>query len=167
MKHLIVTAVAALTLATVFVGQAEARAPLGFQLMCLQNPEQCRAGGASQVSVTDDLVALLNQVNRQVNRSITPVNDRGADTWTLNARSGDCEDFALSKRVKLIAAGLPASALRIAYVKTRQGLDHAVLVVRSNQGDLALDNLTNEMRLLDQTGYRVISMSGANPRNWS
>ncbi|HTM79454.1 MAG TPA: transglutaminase-like cysteine peptidase [Devosia sp.] len=146
---------------------SQARAPLGFQLMCLQNPSACKASGSAQIKAGPGLRETLSRVNLQVNRTMHPVNDRGPDVWSLNARSGDCEDFVLAKRGKLIAQGLPSSALRIAYVKTRQGVDHAVLVVKTNNGDLTLDNLTNELKPLSRTGYRVISMSGANPLHWS
>ena len=87
--------------------------------------------------------------------------------WTVSASAGDCEDYVLTKRHQLIRAGIPASSLRIAYVKTRRGEDHAILIVKTNGKDLVLDNLTATIRPLSQTGYRVISISGANPLKWS
>ena len=85
----------------------------------------------------------------------------------MNARQGDCEEFALAKRQRLIRAGLPASSLRLAYVKTRSGEGHAVLVVKTNTGDLVLDVLTNKIKPLSQSGLRLISIAGANPTSWS
>ncbi|HWA18795.1 MAG TPA: transglutaminase-like cysteine peptidase [Devosia sp.] len=142
-------------------------APLGYQLMCLQNPDQCKAGGAAQIKVTGDILATLKKVNSRVNRAITPRHDSGADVWSANATVGDCEDYVLAKRAALIKAGLPPSALRIAYVKTRSGEGHAILVVKSNGRDLVLDNLTSAIKPLSQTGYRIVSMSSANPTKWS
>jgi predicted transglutaminase-like cysteine proteinase len=144
-----------------------ASAPLGYQLMCLKSPEQCKAGGAAQIKVSGDVLATLKRVNSRVNRTITPRHDAGADVWTANATVGDCEDYVLAKRAALIKAGLPPSALRIAYVKTRSGEGHAILVVKSNGKDLVLDNLTSSIKPLSQTGYRIISMSTANPVKWS
>jgi predicted transglutaminase-like cysteine proteinase len=62
---------------------------------------------------------------------------------------------------------LPASALRIAYVITRKGEEHAVLVVNTEAGGLVLDNLTGGIREFGETGYRLVSMQGANPDQWS
>lgn len=147
--------------------QAGNKAPLGYQLMCLKTPSECKGGGAASVKATADIMDKLTRINSKVNRSIRPRNDRGADVWSANATSGDCEDYALGKRRALIKAGLPASALRIAYVKTRRGEDHAILIVKTSKGDYALDNLHASVRPLSQTGYRIISTSGANPMKWS
>ena len=144
-------------------------APLGYQLMCLQHPEQCKGGGAAKVAATDTVMATLVKVNSRINRSMRPVADRsGADVWAATTgASGDCEDFAMAKRRALIKAGLPASSLRLAYVKTARGEDHAVLVVKTSRGSLVLDNLTSKIKPLSQSGLRVISMSGADPLQWS
>jgi predicted transglutaminase-like cysteine proteinase len=141
--------------------------PLGFQLFCLKNPDQCRAGGSSSQSLNSGVLRQMRQVNDTVNHTMRARNDVGVDNWTVGGGSGDCEDFALTKRAALIGQGLSASALRIAYVKTRSGEDHAVLVVHTNRGDYVLDNLTSQIKTLASSGLRVISMSGANPRSWN
>lgn len=144
-----------------------AHAPIGYQLMCLKSPAECKGGGKAKIAVTADVMSTLKRVNGHVNRSIQPRNDSGADVWSASAASGDCEDYVLAKRKALIKAGIPASSLRIAYVKTRRGEGHAILVVKTNGKDLVLDNLTASIKPLSQSGYRIISMSGANPRSWS
>jgi predicted transglutaminase-like cysteine proteinase len=155
-------------LATVAPANAAGHAPLGYQLMCLKAPQECKGGGKAKITVTDDVMATLKRVNSHVNRTIKPRYDApGTDVWNANATVGDCEDYVLAKRKALIKAGLPASSLRIAYVKTRRGEGHAILVVKTNGKDLVLDNLTATVKPLSQTGYRIISMSGANPLNWS
>lgn len=164
--------VAAIAASCIILGAGSAsaggRPPLGYQLMCLQTPAECKGSGKARVAVTADIMATLKRVNAHYNRTIEPRYDRkGADVWTVGASAGDCEDYVLAKRRALVKAGLPASALRIAYVKTRKGEDHAILVVKTNGKDLVLDNLTAAIRPLGQTGYRVVSMSGANPRQWS
>jgi predicted transglutaminase-like cysteine proteinase len=147
--------------------QAGSRPPLGYQLMCLKTPQECKGGGSSSVKATGDVMAILKKVNSRVNASITPRNDKGADVWNANATVGDCEDYVLAKRRALIKAGIPASSLRIAYVKTRGGVGHAILVVKTSKGDFVLDNLNRSVRPLSQSGYRIISMSGSNPKKWS
>jgi predicted transglutaminase-like cysteine proteinase len=164
---LVLVAALSMTAMTMSAAQAGKRAPLGYQVMCLKTPEQCKGGGKAKVDVTSDLMATLKRVNSSVNRSIKPRNDGGADVWSANASSGDCEDYVLAKRAALVRAGVPASSLRIAYVKTKRGVGHAVLVVKTNGKDLVLDNLTATIRPLSQTGYRIVSISGANPRQWS
>jgi predicted transglutaminase-like cysteine proteinase len=146
---------------------AGSKAPLGYQLMCLKTPAECQGGGSSSVEATADIMATLKRVNARVNNAIAPRNDGAADVWNASATSGDCEDYVLAKRRALIDAGLPASALRIAYVKTRSDVGHAILVVKTSRGDFVLDNLNTSVRPLSQSGYRIISVSGADPRQWS
>lgn len=142
-------------------------APLGYQLMCLQQPAECKGGGKSEVSASKELMATLKRVNARVNHTIRPRYDEGVDIWDASATSGDCEDYVLAKRRQLINAGISANSLRIAYVKTRSGAGHAILVVNTGNGKYVLDNLTNAIRPFSQTGYRVVSMQGANQSSWS
>ena len=142
-------------------------APLGYQLMCLKTPAECKGGGKSNVEATAETLGMLKRVNAHVNSSIRPKSDGKGDVWNASATSGDCEDYVLAKRRALIQNGFPASALRIAYVKTNQGEGHAILVVKTSNGDLVLDNLNRSVRPLSQSGYRIVSMSGADPRVWS
>jgi predicted transglutaminase-like cysteine proteinase len=148
------------------VTQTAAITPLSMQFFCAQNKSQCTGGGAAQVTMTNGLMAVLKQVNVQVNRTITPERDT-ADIWELNPTSGDCEDYVLSKRAALIRKGVSAGALRIAYTHTRRGEPHAVLVVRTSQGDYVLDNLNNSVKTLRSSGYTIRSMSGSNANTWT
>lgn len=141
-------------------------APLGFQLLCLRSPDFCLPGGTAEVALTDDLLDLLAKVNRQVNRMIRPQADGQVDRWSLDTVAGDCEDYVVAKRQRLMALGLPSSALRIAQVRTSWGEGHAVLVVHTNQGDLTLDNLSPAIRKMGQSGYHLIAMSTEDPRIW-
>ena len=144
------------------------RGPMSFQIFCGFNPQECQPGGASKIALDESVMRVLSRVNSRVNRSIRPKLDNPlVQVWRINPGSGDCKSYAVSKRHELIRAGLAPSALRIAYVKTREGLGHAVLVVKTDQGDLTLDNLTGEIKPFHQAGYRVVAMSGADPRRWS
>ena len=147
--------------------QAKSKAPLGYQLMCLKTPSECKGGGSAQAAGTADTMQLLERVNAQVNDSISPLADQGADIWSADVTAGDCEDYVLAKRRALIKAGLPASSLRIAYVETQQGEGHVILVVKTNSGDFVLDNLNRSVRPLSQAGYRIVSISGADPLIWN
>lgn len=149
------------------IAESSAAPPVGYQIFCLRNPEQCQGGGASVVRATESTFQEISRVNSAVNRAIKPRSDGAADVWAAGAAEGDCEDYVLTKRQELIARGFPPSALRVAYVKTRSGEGHAVLVVRTDQGDLTLDNLSGSVRGLKSTGYNVVSMSGAKPLVWN
>jgi predicted transglutaminase-like cysteine proteinase len=147
--------------------QAATPAPLGYQLMCLKTPTACKGGGVATMSLSASDMAILKRVNSAVNGSIVPRPDApGADVWTVGAKTGDCEEFAIAKRQSLIKLGFAPSALRLAYVKTRSGEGHAVLIIKSAIGDLVLDNLTSTIKPLSQSGLRLISMASANPLKW-
>ncbi|KQN74990.1 hypothetical protein ASE94_01315 [Devosia sp. Leaf64] len=147
--------------------RVSSRGPQSFQAFCAFNPRECQPGGESKIALDDGVLRLLTRVNARVNRAIRPKLDNPLiQVWRVNPSAGDCKSYVVSKRHELIRAGLPPSALRIAYVKTRDGEGHAVLVVKTHDGDLTLDNLTGEIKHFRQTGYRVVGMSGADPRRW-
>jgi predicted transglutaminase-like cysteine proteinase len=76
--------------------------------------------------------------------------------------SGDCEDYAVTKRAELLDRGWPARALLLSEVTTASGEHHMVLVVRTKSGDLVLDNLTHEVRLWFNVPYQSIRMQSRN-----
>jgi len=141
-------------------------APLGFQLFCIQNPDECRIDADRRLAYSPNLMQDLARINLHVNRAMEARYDDGADRWTVGGATGDCEDFVLTKRSQLVGAGIPAGALRIATALTRSGSGHAVLVVLTNRGDFVLDNMTNQIKPWDQTGLKMLSISGADPSKW-
>lgn len=144
-------------------------APFAFVLFCKNYSGSCDQGsGEAEVPLTRAMRAELLDINADVNRSIAPRNDAaGTDVWAQDVTSGDCEDYALTKRHHLIEAGWPSRSLRIAVAKTRSGEGHAVLVVRTTEGDLVLDNRTSAVRTWNNTDLTWIKIqSGDNPRLW-
>ena len=142
--------------------------PVGMLLFCQGHGTQCRADNVSTVSMSDGLLAALQSVNSRVNSAIRPRRDAvGRDIWTVGSSSGDCEDYALTKRAALIRKGIPAGALRIATTTTRRGEPHAILVVKTSRGDFVLDNLRADVRSLGGSGYRIRTISTPNPRVWA
>ena len=142
------------------------RPPLGYQVYCLQNPKDCRGGGADVVQYTSKLARQLAQVNQQVNRQIS-FKSQSTDVWRVNVTAGDCEDYALTKRQRLIRMGVPASALRMAVVRNSKGEGHAVLVVKTSKGELVLDNARQQILPRSKTGYRWLAVASSNPGKWS
>lgn len=144
-------------------------APFAHVRFCMQNPDECRPGdGPMMVTLTSSASRTLQAVNNSINREIVGVNDSSdSDDWEVNVKRGDCEDFALTKRDRLIAAGISARSLRIAVATTPSGEGHAVLVVKTTRGDLVLDNRTDRIKDWRETDLRWVKIqSGENPRMW-
>ncbi|MBQ4825824.1 transglutaminase-like cysteine peptidase [Leisingera sp. HS039] len=147
--------------------------PLAHARFCLRHPGQCavRGGSPQPAGSAQAQLAGVVAVNLAVNRDITPQADGTlqeiADEWRLNTVRGDCEDYALLKRKKLMDLGWPSASLRLATVLTPAGTGHAILIIRFRGGDFALDNLTNEIRPWRETGYRFLKIqSETDPKAW-
>lgn len=145
-------------------------APFAFVRFCRDNQNDCKAtGGAALVDLTPKKRAELQAINTHVNKAIRPVNDdaRLGDVWEAEVSAGDCEDYALTKKRHLVAHGWPVAALRIAVGTTPSGEGHAVLVVKTSEGDLVLDNRTSSLRPWNRTDLTWLKIqSGGNPRLW-
>jgi len=91
-----------------------------------------------------------------------------AEEWLISPDAGDCNDYAVTKRHELLARGWPARLLILAEVVVPSGEHHLVLVVRTNAGDLLLDNLNANIRPLSAARYGwVRAQSPENPKFWS
>jgi predicted transglutaminase-like cysteine proteinase len=148
-------------------------APFQHVRFCLRYPADCKSNPADleRVELTRELAELLKQVNRGVNAAIAPKQKsygaKIADSWSLAPAEGDCNDYAVTKRHDLMQSGLPARALRLSVVKTPSGIGHLVLVVSTTNGDLVLDNLTQEIRPWQRTEYTWLKIqSSADARFW-
>lgn len=141
--------------------------PVGMVSFCQGHRSQCPSDTNATVPMTSDLLAMLREVNTRVNNSIRPREDAGRDVWSVGVSSGDCEDYALTKRAALIRKGVPAGALRMATTYSRRGLPHAILVVKTSRGSYVLDNLTHSVNSLGSSGYRIRSISTPNPMVWA
>ena len=147
--------------------------PIGHSEFCKAHRGEC--GTNSQVveveELTDDRWQTLIAVNDRMNRDIVPVTDadlyKVEEFWTYPDGYGDCEDIALAKRRELIAEGWDASALLMAVVREKSGDGHAVLMVRTDRGDLVLDNQDGMVRLWADTPYQFIKrQSQTNAGEW-
>jgi predicted transglutaminase-like cysteine proteinase len=147
--------------------------PFAYIQFCVKNRAACRntAGklamaGGNKVKLTKHLEQQLASVNQSVNSSMRPRRDGSSDRWAVGGKAGDCEDFAMTKRARLIAAGWPSSALSITVVRTRSGEGHAVLAVHTSHGTLVLDNLSKSVRPLRRVPYKIIAMQTGSPMQW-
>ena len=146
---------------------AGTNAPLQFQVFCLMNPAECRSSRVSSVAYKGHMADLLQRVNDEVNHQITYRADaKGHNVWQIAAKYGNCDDYVMTKRHRLIKAGFPASALRVAVVRTSWGEGHAVLLAETSSGEYVLDNIRKTIVRRGASGYNYLSVSGANPMHW-
>jgi predicted transglutaminase-like cysteine proteinase len=155
------------------VVDAPASIPVGHAEFCKARPAECRRNDVVVPAMALDEArwSELLQINANVNANVTPVSDMDLykvdEFWTYPNGYGDCEDIALAKRRDLINAGWPVSTLLMSVVKEADGGGHAVLIVRTDRGDLVLDNQDGAVRLWSDTPYHYVKrQSQANAGQW-
>ena len=147
-------------------------APFRHVVFCNQHPRDCSViGNATVVQLTPEKSDELQAVNREVNASIQPQTDSpdilAGDSWTLSPATGDCDDYAVTKRHELLNLGWPSGALRLAEGLTQEGEGHLVLIASTDQGELVLDNETSRLRSPANAGLQWRSIqSASNPHVW-
>jgi predicted transglutaminase-like cysteine proteinase len=149
--------------------------PMAFTQFCLKYVDECKPqrlvfrGG--RLKLTNRRWAELENVNRTVNTSIRPERNKeglAGEKWLLSPAFGDCNDFAVTKRHQLIARGWPARAVLLSEVVTVSGEHHLVAVVRTDGGDLVLDNLTDRIMPWFQKSYQWVRIqTPKNPNYWA
>ena len=147
--------------------------PVGHYEFCRSLPQECRAnpGSAAPLELTRDGWKKILEVNYDVNEAITPLTDKEIygveEHWAYPTTTGDCEDYVLLKRKRLMQAGFSPSDLLITVVLQPNGDGHAVLTVRTDRGDFVLDNMRNKVMLWSETEYTFIKrQSEQNSGRW-
>jgi predicted transglutaminase-like cysteine proteinase len=157
---------------SVFIStKSSVSAPSGASDLCQRYAWACQGSALSPVSA-QTLLPVARKVNRSVNgrvRSIADSVQYGAkEVWTLpSPRGGDCEDYALLKKHDLIGKGVPAQRLLLATVFGQRTGSHAVLILRLDEGDYVLDNMTDDIKPWSKTKYTFLRIQdpGA-PERW-
>ena len=149
--------------------------PMAFTMFCLKYENECKPrrivfrGG--RVKLTSERAAQLRDVNQEVNASIRPepnLEGLRGEKWLLHPASGDCNDYAVTKRHDLIAKGWPPRSVLLSEVVTTWGEHHLVVVVRTFSGDLVLDNLTGQILPWSKKSYRWVRIqTPKNPSYWA
>ena len=140
----------------------KANPPIGHYEFCKANPAECmiRTRGSRPERMNGALWRRIVSVNVAVNAAVRPMNDfdiYGKDeVWAYPNGAGDCEDYVLEKRRRLMEKGMSPANLLITVVRKPDDEGHAVLTVRTSKGDFILDNLTDSVRQWDETGYRFL-----------
>jgi predicted transglutaminase-like cysteine proteinase len=147
--------------------------PIGHAQFCKTHRDECVANArvSDIMELTDGRWQQLVGINNRMNTEIVPVTDEDlykvGEYWTYPNGYGDCEDIALAKRRELIAKGWNASTLLMTVVRERNGNGHAVLMVRTDRGDLVLDNQEGLIKVWNETPYQFVKrQSQANAGQW-
>ena len=140
---------------------------------CARMPGECSTDPSEpvQITLTPAVWRLLATINRRVNQRIKPVTDMEhwgvVDRWDYpDDGLGDCEDIQLLKRRLLVERHLPRRAMRMTVVIDEIGEGHAVLMVRTDRGDLILDNKTSAVLPWQRTGYSFVKREGQVGQAW-
>lgn len=147
---------------------------MGWIRFCQQYPTECAVDPSEPATI--ELKAkdwqTLNRVNQDVNAAIKAKTDMDhwgvEDIWDFAEDGfGDCEDYQLVKRRRLVEAGFPRRAMRMTVVFDEEGAGHAVMMVRTNRGDFILDNKRNAILPWHKTGYTYIKREGDSGSTWA
>jgi predicted transglutaminase-like cysteine proteinase len=148
--------------------------PIGYVNFCHEHQADClpERKFADRVQLTAAKFRELDQVNTEVNTTVQPATDLElygkVEYWTYPTKhKGDCEDYVLEKRRELMERGWPESTLLITVVRDENNEGHAVLTVRTDKGDLVLDNKRRDIVRFADTPYTYIKQqSERNPLVW-
>ena len=102
--------------------------------------------------------SIAEKINTDVNSSLKYCSDKEhynkPEMWTIPTDGkGDCEDFALAKRARLIEMGWPADDIFLCTCFLPSGQGHVVLYVVTNKGGYILDNIEQYPRKPEALGY--------------
>ncbi|MCX8997996.1 transglutaminase-like cysteine peptidase [Rhizobiaceae bacterium BDR2-2] len=136
--------------------------PIGHYEFCQRHVSECavRSKVAAAPKLTEHGWQVLRDVNMSVNAEIIAMTDMEVygkeEFWTYPVDAGDCEEFVLEKRKRLLEKGFSVADLLITVVRKPDGEGHAVLTVRTSQGDYILDNLSPDVKPWTETSYTYL-----------
>ncbi|MDK1388040.1 hypothetical protein ILFOPFJJ_04410 [Ensifer psoraleae] len=147
--------------------------PIGHYEFCKSNPSECTANetNSGPMGLTREGWQKILEVNYEVNQAVTPMTDMEIhgveEEWSYPDAVGDCEDYVLLKRRKLIESGFSPADLLITVVLQPNGDGHAVLTVRTDRGDFILDNMRSKVLRWSETEYTFLKrQSSENAGRW-
>ncbi|WP_348628657.1 transglutaminase-like cysteine peptidase [Mesorhizobium sp. M1A.F.Ca.IN.022.07.1.1] len=149
--------------------------PYGWIDFCHRRPKECKVPALqpANVKLTAQNMRTLKRINQKANRAIKPVSNYDhwgtmMDHWDYPVDGkGDCKIYALYKRKLLMEAGFPRQALLMTVVRDLNNEGHTILTVKTDKGDLVLDNLVDEVRPWNATGYYFLKrQSQQNSNIW-
>jgi predicted transglutaminase-like cysteine proteinase len=158
---------------SVFTAMYELAKPLnGGHAFCTQYVSECvdKTTIPHRITLTPENLEIIVGANDWVNHRIKPMTDgKQWDTvneWVnLNDGYDSCKAYALLKREILTGIGFPRDALLIRIVWTKENYGHAVLIVRTHEGDFVLDDLSPKVALWTLTTHGYVDRQSPTDSN--
>jgi predicted transglutaminase-like cysteine proteinase len=138
--------------------------------LCKRLPDTCFRQTKEYVPLRVDAAFMkkLTAENIHINKTIVPADDKAQygqdDYWNLpDDGKGDCEDFVLAK-MKLFHEkfGIPLNNMSMVYVEItpdnkKDVGNHAILALRTSDGDYLFNNLTEDVVFPYETPYKFVA----------
>jgi predicted transglutaminase-like cysteine proteinase len=147
--------------------------PIGHYDFCEKYVAECniKSRSAPAPKVSSRGWEIARDVNRAVNARYIARTDRDVygkeEVWAYPTTFADCEDYALEKRKELAEAGFALSDLLMTVVRKSDGEGHAVLTLRTSDGDFVLDNLNDDVLPWYATTYTFLKRQASfNTGRW-
>lgn len=119
----------------------------GYVDFCRRNPTDCEFRTETPVAVSFSEWQEKLEIAQSLNSVYKPATDMeiyGVDEyWTRPSKKADCEDYAIAKRDLLLSFNMPASAVFYVVGLDERRAGHAVLGIRTDRGDICLENRIN------------------------
>ncbi len=143
--------------------------PIGAYNFCNEAATNCPSVGAlnarfqTSAGAVDEIALLM--VNAEVNGGFEAKLDQDIygveEKWAYPVTAADCEDYALEKRKRLLAMGMPAQNMAMVVVKQQNGEGHAILLAKVGTKTYQLDNLDANIDSYDnnRSGYKYLKWS--------
>lgn len=152
---------------------------LGHEELCKRLPDTCMRTTNSYTPLRVDTAFMekLRGENSLINNMIAPADDKDTygqeDYWNFpDNGKGDCEDYVLAKMKRFHEGfGIPLNNMSIVYVQTTPDQPdvgaHAILALRTSDGDYLFDNLTDTVTFPYGTAYKFMSATSfENFKEW-
>lgn len=114
--------------------------------------------GADRYTQISEINSYVNKVRYRDDVRVWDKKDYWATPAEFFDRGGDCEDYVIAKYLALRALGIPVEDMRL-YVlhDTRQGIPHAVLMIKHVDRELILDNQNQDITSMRANrNYRLL-----------
>lgn len=156
--------------ATSMIEGAHRAAPRAYYRMCERQPALCaldqHRASEPAAQMTEPLWRMVLTVNEEINDRVEERDDLRlfgvSDFWTAAQRFGDCEDYVIAKKQTLVARGIAPENLLYAVSRNRWDAGyHAVLILRTTDGDYVLDNMRDRVLPWEDTRYDFVMRQAA------
>ena len=117
---------------------------------------------AEELRIKEDASDAISAAAQEVAKS-----DYWATPVEFFNNGGDCEDYAIAKYASLRALGVPENRMRVAIVQDlKKNIPHALLIVYTNNGPVALDNQSQKVLQIGNIINRYKPIFSINRTAW-